>query len=414
MKRALPRSGHIVLAKGTNMGDVLHQTELSHTWHLIETEQSYFSALEALSQGTGPVGVDAERASGYKYRQSAYLVQVSRKNAGTFLFDPVELSDFSELNTVLKDETWIFHAASQDLPSLREIGLIPETIFDTELAARLLGLERVNLAYVVEQLLGIQLEKAHSAVDWSTRPLPLEWAEYAALDVALLPDLREAITVELDAQNKLHFAIQEFEAALTRPTKIPDPEPWRKLIGNQRATTPIQQTIVRELWTARDTYAATIDVAPGRLLPDSSILAAAMQNPRSLKDLARNRNFSGRASRSEIDRWWQAVLKAKTADPPAPRAKETNYIPHHRSWPQRYPEAAERLVKFREALQHLSSQTNIPAENLLPPDVVKRLAWQPPETTDSEEFYTHLKTLGARPWQSELATPLLLSLLVEN
>lgn len=390
---------------------VRHQTELSQSWQLVASEETYVSALEALSEGIGPVGVDAERASGYKYRQSAYLVQVSQRNVGTFLFDPVELKDFSELNKILNAHTWIFHAASQDLPCLREIGLSPENIFDTELAARLLGIERVNLANVVEQMLGITLEKAHSAVDWSTRPLPLEWAEYAAFDVALLPDLREALTSALEAENKLEYAKQEFIATLKRPAKLPDPEPWRKLIGHQRATTPIQQTIVRELWNARDTYAAEKDVAPGRVLPDSSILAAAFQNPRSPKELSRNRNFSGKASRTEMDRWWHAILKAKTAEPPAPRIREPNSIPHHRSWPQRYPEAAERLAKFREAIQTLSTEMNIPAENLMPADVLKRLAWEPPESTNSDEVLEHLSQLGARQWQSELATPVLVSLL---
>ncbi|MCA0347625.1 MAG: ribonuclease D, partial [Actinobacteria bacterium] len=169
-------------------------------------------AAETLAGGHGPAGVDAERASGFRYGSEAYLVQVHRRGAGTFLFDPTEIDDFSALDEAIRGEEWILHAASQDLPCLDAIGLRPQRLFDTELASRLLGFERVGLGSIVEQLLGIRLSKAHSAADWSTRPLPGPWLEYAALDVALLPDLRDAVEAELEAQGKTGIAEQEFEA----------------------------------------------------------------------------------------------------------------------------------------------------------------------------------------------------------
>ena len=141
-------------------------------------------AAERLMAGEGPVAVDVERASGFRYTQRAYLIQVYRRGGGLYLFDPPAIGDFSSLQIAIGDEEWVLHAASQDLPSLHEAGLRPSRIFDTELASRLLGKERVGLGAVVEDALGITLAKAHSAADWSTRPLPESWLEYAALDVA--------------------------------------------------------------------------------------------------------------------------------------------------------------------------------------------------------------------------------------
>jgi ribonuclease D len=160
---------------------------------VVADETAYLAAVEALAGGTGPVAVDAERASGYRYGQRAYLVQLRRAGAGTFLIDPVGCPDLHELSAAIEDAEWVLHAASQDLPCLAEIGMHPRTLFDTELAGRRAGHQRVGLAAITEKLLGYRLEKGHSAVDWSTRPLPEPWLRYAALDVEVLVDLRDAV-----------------------------------------------------------------------------------------------------------------------------------------------------------------------------------------------------------------------------
>ncbi|MGH8916838.1 MAG: ribonuclease D, partial [Actinomycetes bacterium] len=139
---------------------------------------------EQFAAGTGPVAVDAERASGFRYSQRAYLVQLRRAGAGTALIDPIPLgSDLAGIAAALTGPEWVLHAANQDLPCLAEVGLHPAKLFDTELAGRLAGLPRVGLGPMVEQLLGLALEKGHGAADWSRRPLPEDWLVYAALDV---------------------------------------------------------------------------------------------------------------------------------------------------------------------------------------------------------------------------------------
>ena len=132
------------------------------------------AAVQRLAAGTGPVAVDAERASGYRYGQKAYLVQLRRAGAGTVLIDPIACPDLSGLDAALDGVEADLHAASQDLPCLAEIGYRPRLIFDTELAGRLLGYPRVALGTMLEEVLGYRLAKEHSAADWSVRPLSAE------------------------------------------------------------------------------------------------------------------------------------------------------------------------------------------------------------------------------------------------
>src|SRR5690606_24637304 len=175
---------------------------------VVADDASLTVAADRIAGGHGPIAVDAERASGYRYSARAYLVQLRREGAGSVLVDPVGIDDFSPLAGVLAEEEWILHAATQDLPCLTELGLRPPALFDTELAGRLLGYPRVGLATLVETILGFGMRKEHSAVDWSTRPLPEPWLEYAALDVEVLPELRDALEQELERAGKDEWARQ--------------------------------------------------------------------------------------------------------------------------------------------------------------------------------------------------------------
>lgn len=389
---------------------MVEQTELDTSWTMVTDQHALENAADQLAAGTGPVGVDAERASGFRYGGEAYLVQVYRRGSGTFIFDPTQIQSFDPLALALADTEWILHAASQDIPCLTEIGLVPPRVFDTELASRLLGFERVGLGSIVEQLLGIKLQKAHSAADWSTRPLPEAWLEYAALDVVLLPDLRDLVAAELAAQGKTEIAAQEFQAVLEKPAKKPALEPWRKLAGGNRLKSPRELALARELWNTRDQLARSLDVAPGRLLPDASLIVAANLNPRSKGQLASNKDFRGRASRTELDRWWAAIMRAKvTDDLPGAKPRETDSIPHHRHWPQRFPEAAARLNAAREAVAKESEHQKMPVENLLTPDMLRRVAWEPPLDASPESIAARLRELGAREWQAALTAPIICS-----
>ena len=190
------------------------------------TAAAFAEAVARLGAGTGPVAVDAERASGYRYGHRAFLVQLRRQGAGTVLIDPVTCPDLSALDAELSGCEVVLHAASQDLPCLSELGYRPRLLFDTELAGRLLGYPRVGLGVLVETVLGLSLEKGHAAADWSTRPLPAEWLRYAALDVEVLIELREALGQVLADQGKLDWAREEFAALASAGPAKPRVDPW--------------------------------------------------------------------------------------------------------------------------------------------------------------------------------------------
>ena len=382
-------------------------------FRVIDSPADYGEAVRRLSGGEGPIAVDAERASGFRYSQRAYLIQMYRRGSGTFLFDPPQIPDFAELQDAIHAEEWVLHAASQDLACLREVGLDPDRIFDTELAARLLGMPRVGLASVVEELLDIRLAKEHSASDWSTRPLPQSWLRYAALDVELLVDVRDRLVERLAETGKKELAEQEFEAVLRREAKPPSAEPWRRLSGIHGIRGPRNLAVARELWLARDARATELDTAPGRMVPDASILAAAKALPQSRRALADLREFTGRASRSELDRWWSAIERGlATADLPAVRVP-TDAPPPPRAWAMRNPEADARLRLAKAALAEMAEDLEMPMENLLTPDHLRRVAWSPPAEPTVDAIAAALASLGARPWQLEATAQTIADAFVE-
>ncbi|TDB71120.1 ribonuclease D [Micromonospora sp. KC721] len=360
--------------------------------------------------GTGPVALDAERASGYRYSQRAYLVQLRREGAGTALIDPLPLPDLSALDAAIADTEWVLHAASQDLACLAEVGLRPRRLFDTELAARLAGFERVGLAALTEQLLGYTLEKHHSAADWSTRPLPESWLTYAALDVELLVDLRDALDEELARQGKSEWAAEEFAALVrngARPPRV-RAEPWRRTSGIHRVRGARAQARVRSLWYARDQIAARRDAAPGRVLPDSAIVAAAELDPKDEKTLLTLPGFGGRSVRRLARTWLAALDDARQLPEEAlPVSPVVEGPPPPHRWAERDPVAAGRLSRSREVVVRVAGEHRLPPENLIAPDSIRRLAWQPPADITQDTVAETLRTLGAREWQLSLLLPAL-------
>ena len=376
---------------------------------VIESGAALDEMAAALAHGTGPVAVDAERASGYRYGQRAYLVQLRRDGAGTALIDPVACPDLSGVDTALAGTEAVLHAASQDLPCLAEVGYRPRLLFDTELAGRLLGYPRVALGTLVEEVLGYHLEKGHSAADWSARPLRAELLRYAALDVEVLVELRDALAVQLEEQGKTEWARQEFEAVLTADPPAPRAEPWRRTSGIHRVQSRRGLAVVRELWNARDRIAREADLSPRRVLPDAAIVDAARSPATALtghNQLMRISGFAGRYARRHDKEWLAAIRLARSQDDkelPEPVGGATAGPPPPHRWSERDPAAAARLTAARPAITGLAEANGLPTENLLAPDAVRRLSWEPPEQVDAGTVAAALSRYGARPWQIELA-----------
>lgn len=380
---------------------------------VIDTPHELDAAIERLRAGTGPVAIDTERASGFRYSDRAYLVQIFRRGSGTLLIDPVPFGSLASVGAAIEDEQWILHAATQDLPCMREIDLNPSNLFDTELASRLLGKERVGLGAVVEELLGIELAKAHSADDWSTRPLPASWLAYAALDVELLVDVRDRLADELTESGKAGWARQEFDHLLDFQPKPHDPERWRRLSRLHSLRSPRQLAVARELWLARDEYAQETDTAPGRIVPDRSLVAAATALPRTRGQLAALKEFTGKQSRSQLDRWWSAVEHGlATRELPKRTAGNGGGVPHPKGWQHKRPEADARFKVARPAVAGTAEELHLPTDNLLTPALLRHVCWEP--TGQNAESISHqLASLGAREWQIDITAPVIAEAFVE-
>ncbi len=376
---------------------------------VVTSDDSLARVIAAFAAGTGPVAVDAERASGYRYGQRAYLVQLRRDGAGSALVDPVGCPHLSGRGSALNGTEWILHAATQDLPCLRDIGMTPTSLFDTELAGRLAGFPRVGLGAMVENVLGYALEKGHSAVDWSTRPLPEPWLRYAALDVELLIDLRDELEEELERQGKLEWAREEFDAIAAAPPAPPRKDPWRRTSGMHKVRRRRQMAVVRELWTTRDQVAQRRDVSPGKVLGDAAIVEAALALPVDVQALTALPGFGHRMGRRQLEQWQAAVDRARAlpeSELPQPGQQPAG-PPPPRSWADKDPAAAARLSAARTAVSELAERLRMPQENLITPDTVRRVCWEPPKNPTPGAVEDVFAGYGARNWQIQQVAPLL-------
>lgn len=366
---------------------------------IIHSPSDLPDVVNKLLAGEGPIAVDAERASGYKYSQRAYLIQIRRKGSGIFLIDPIACPDLSSISNALHDCEWIIHASTQDLACLREVGISPTSLFDTELGARIAGFERVGLGALIELLLHRSLAKEHSAVDWSTRPLPEPWLNYAALDVELLVELRDEVESVLRESGKLEWAQEEFASVLTAPPSPPREEPWRRTSGLHQVKKRRALAIVKFLWTERDGIAQSRDIAPGRILPDSAIVAAALNPPTSAAGLMSLRAFHGRGAEKYVRNWWSAIERALAIpeDELPEHSKKSDGPPPPKVWIVRNPLAHARLSHARAGLKAISEEWSIPIENLLTPDTLRRLCWEAPKNVAP-----WLLARGTRKWQVSL------------
>jgi ribonuclease D len=362
------------------------------------------TAIAALAGGTGPVAIDAERASGFRYGQRAYLIQLRRQGSGTWLIDPIGFPSLALLHEAIADEEWILHSSLQDLPCMRELELIPTRLFDTELAARILGRPKVGLAALVESELGLILEKGHSAADWSTRPLPESWVRYAALDVEVLIELRDLLHTELIETGRWEWAQAEFAHITSLPMAEPRKDPWRRTSGMHRLRKPRQLAIIRELWTVREHVARERDVSPGRIVNDDTLVAIASAPPASSAEMHDLPGFRRRGASRHVTTLWSALqgaLALPDEDLPL-QNPPSDGPPPPRIWRERDPQAAVRLAACREEITQIAEALGMPPEVLIPPESVRQLAWRPPDELSVGTVSELLASHGARTWQITL------------
>ncbi len=380
---------------------------------LVVDRKGFLAALEALKDGHGPIAVDAERASGYRYSQRAYLIQIFRREGGLHLIDPIAVSDadlWSEMDRTFKDCEWIIHASTQDLPCLRELGINPTILFDTELGGRIAGCERVGLGPLSEALLDIQLAKEHSAVDWSIRPLHEDWLNYAALDVDVLVDLRDAVEKLLRDSGKLEWALEDFAQILQNPPAPPRVDPWRRTSGMHKVRDRMTLAIIRALWFARDDFARQIDIAPGRVFNDEALIELATKRPTKVEDFTKIVKRRSRVTNAPTTEWFsllQSTLLLPESELPVVRTPSVG-LPPIKLWKDRNPLGNARLSHARAAVIKRAGELDLPVENLISPEVIRQLTWKNPPESELELYIEEtLASHGARPWQIAQIAPVL-------
>ncbi len=388
---------------------------------LVVDEKGLQEVLDQMKAGSGPIAIDAERASGYKYSQRAYLIQIKRNGGGLHLIDPVAIGQtplWDEMSKSFAQVEWIIHASTQDLPCLREVGLQPQILFDTELGGRIAGCERVGLGALTELLLGLSLAKEHSAVDWSIRPLRHEWLNYAALDVEVLIDLRDKVEELLESKGKLTWAMQDFQAILTAPPNPPRVDPWRRTSGMHKVRDRQTLAIIRDLWIARDEYAKHLDISPGRVFNDEALVEIATKRPADVTALTKIISRRSRVVNPPTKKWHEIMIAAiALPDSELPEVRlKSDALPPPKIWPERNPPAHARLTHARAAVLDIASTNELPAENLISPELIRRLCWATPPVADDLESYSSdfLAKMGARPWQTALLAPALALALLQT
>lgn len=370
-----------------------------------------------LASGRGPLAVDTERASAYRYDDRAFLIQLRRAGAGTILIDPETVAGVvgeAGVAGYLNDLEWVVHAAVSDLPCLADLGLHPARLTDTEVAGRLLGLPKVNLAALTEELLGVTLAKGHGREDWSSRPLPQAWLDYAALDVELLVELSDALCAALAELDRLDWLNQESEAIrmahLPGAGAVDASERWRSMRGAGKLRKPEQLVVGRELWLERDALARRRDVSPVSILPHDVLAAIAERPPRDERALADIKGFP-RRRRGAAGQWMGVVRRALDSPrdqwpgrPPASGPPR----PHHKTWPDRAPEAAVLLERLRDGHEMLAEYLAIAPETLFRPSDLRDVAWimsgpgGAAAPSDDADVRALLSGMGARPWQVDI------------
>lgn len=303
---------------------------------------------------------------------------------------------------------------------MRDIGIVPPRIFDTELGGRLLGKPGVALGMLLKYELGIKLRKAHSAVNWSTRPLRESWLTYAALDVDYLIELRDSIDAQLASVGRAEWAREEFDWELRHHSSPPSPpaEPWRRLSGITNLRSSRQLALARELWLERDAIARHRDRPPSHIVSDLAIVELAglarpeapMPGPEALRAVA---GFGTPSARRYRTNWITALNKAAELPErryPARRPKPTG-LPHPKAWERTNPDASRRWDQVRPRIDALACELSFQSSLIAPPAVIQQAVF---EATHEAPSAARLQELGARPWQAGFLAPLLQEALPEH
>ncbi|HEX6308184.1 MAG TPA: HRDC domain-containing protein [Longimicrobiales bacterium] len=349
----------------------------------------------AAALGREPLfAADTEAAGYHRYHDRICLLQISTRDQ-TFLIDTLSVRDLSTLAPLFADgkHEVVLHDADYDLRLLaRDHDIRIGGLFDTKLAAQLLGEPAFGLGALVEKYLGRRLDKKHQRADWAQRPLPPEMLAYAAEDTMHLPALRDRLRTELESAGRIHWAIEEFEIReQTRWDAAQTNGAGYLRLKNTRDLTPRQLAALRELHDWREEVAARRDVATFRVVGNEMLIAAARALPRDVRDLARTQGVPG----SIVDRYGVEMVAAVNR---ALALRETE-LPRRERGPRRPPPDAEfdaRVEKLKKVRDAAADALGLDRGFLMPRQQLEAIARQRPG--DESEL---MEVADMRRWQIE-------------
>lgn len=392
---------------------------------VLTTPAEFAEAAAQLRSGYGPVAIDTERASSFRFDDRAFLIQLRRRGTGTLLLAPEgqRTALTKHLAPVVNELEWVIHSAPSDLPSLLALGLYPTSLVDTEKAARLAGFAQPNLAQLVHDVLALDMAKTHGREDWSTTPLPEDWIVYAALDVEVLLELSEALIELLDQSNKLEWAEQEFRHILhSFPPHVDEhtgevmvtPLPvhtWRDTKGIGTLRSRHQLAIARALWCTRQRICRNRDIAPNRVLRNKDLIAIAAASATTPAAAALAMGTSSKHKKAM--RWSGVAAQALRKDAetwPELAQRTPPQYPPTRYWSEDHPEAFACFTHARAALEVTAEQLNMPLECIVSMRALRHVAWACGKVygkLHADIIATTLATHGARAWQIDIITGVL-------
>jgi ribonuclease D len=365
-----------------------------HTPLFIDRPDAATRQLSAMAS-TRELAVDTEGASFHRFVDRVYLLQLSSREY-TAIVDPLSVSaeTLGPLGRLLESQAveTVFHDADYDLRLLqRDYGWHVRNIFDTRVAAQLLGLKAFGLAALLERYFGVKLDKKHQRADWSMRPLPADMLEYAAQDTLYLLDLRDRMKDELEKKRRLEWAREEF--ARLEGTKWDEDDPAGAFlrVKGARDLSRRELAVLRELVPWRDSVAREMDRATFRVIGNEQLLEITRIQPRSQEELSKIRGVS----RGVLEKRSQEILSAVSRGLDVPEADLPKF-PKSARW-DRDPQFDARVNALKTVRDDVSQKLGMDPGVLASRERLEAVARRKPT---SREELSEISEL--RKWQVEL------------
>ncbi len=354
--------------------------------HYIDTDSALLDLIPHLAEEPF-VAIDTESNSLYAYREQVCLFQMTTRQ-GDFIIDPFGIDDMNPLGAILADTRIekIFHAAEYDLMGIkRDYGFAINNVFDTMLAARICGYQHVGLSSMLQQYIGVELDKRHQRDNWGKRPLPDDSLRYAQMDTHFLPMLRNDLYDELARQNRLGEARDAFaELAFIEPAVHSfDPDGyWR--IGRPKQLNRRQMAVLRELYLLREQLAAKRNYPPFKIMNNELLVEIARRSPQRRPELAKIRGLSATILRRYGDGLLEAIARGRNAKLPRPPRQSNNVEPV----------IMERYTALREWRKQRATERGVDSDVIVSKNVLWVLAEAAPQSLDAMQGIP-----GLGPWR---------------